>query len=289
MGLAETLLGQNYKTAKETPEEPSDVQGLNLLPHVLGARVVPEGALTMAGPLSTSKSTFCIGSSAECRASCLAHTGRNVYAYSMRVKRQRCEALLAKPKHFLRAIVARVEQHERNARKRGDEPFVRMNVLSDIPWEIVAPGLFERFPSMRFYDYTKVPGRQPPRNYDLTFSYSGRNWEFVKHEMERHDRRVAIVFLPQRKYRAAEIRESPMIGLPTSFQNCRVVEGDFSDVRPRDPDGVFVGLRWKIPRGAERREMKNSAFVVPVQEKDGYLIAGLAAKDQPIEDADARA
>lgn len=288
MGLAKTLLGQNYKTAKETPEKPSDVQGLNLLPHVLGARVAPEGALTKVGPLSTSKSTLCIGSSPECRAACLAHTGRNVYAYSMRVKRQRCEALLGRPKHFLRAIVARVEQHQKNSMKRGDEPFVRMNVLSDIPWELFAPGLFEHFPSMRFYDYTKVPGRRPPRNYDLTFSYSGRNWEFVRHEMEAHRRRVAIVFLPKRKYRASEIREQPMIGLPNRFQNRPVVEGDFSDVRPRDPQGVFVGLRWKIPRGAERREMKNSAFVVPVQEKDGYLIAGLAAKDQPIEDADER-
>jgi hypothetical protein len=194
---------------------------------------------------------------------------------------------LQRPKHFLRAIVARVEQHQRNSIKRGDEPFVRMNVLSDIPWEKFAPGLFEHFPTMQFYDYTKVPGRKVPKNYDLTFSYSGRNWAFVKHEMEVNKRRVAVVFLPKKKYQAAEIRASPMIGLPKTFQGRKVVEGDFSDVRPRDAREVFVGLRWKIPRGAERRAMKTSVFVVPVKEIDGYLIAGLAAKDQPIEDADA--
>lgn len=289
-GLAKTLLGQNYKTAKETPEKPSDVQGLNLLPHALGVQPTPKGLLTIRVRGIAANSTFCLGSSPECRAACLAHTGRNVYAYSMRVKRQRCEALLSKPVHFMRAIVARVEQHETNSKKRGDEPFVRMNVISDIPWELFAPGLFRKFPNLQFYDYTKVPGRNPRAervdNYDLTFSYSGRNWAFVKHEVEVSRRRVAIVFLPKRKYQAKEIREQPMIGLPATFQGLKVVEGDFSDVRPRDPERVFVGLRWKIPRGEERRAMKTSAFVVPVQTVDGQLVAGLAAKDQPIEDSD---
>jgi len=302
-GLAKTLLGQNYKTAKETPEQPSDVQGLNLLPHELGihaprlARGKSAGGIATGDLLPNVNASWCVGSNRFCRSACLAHTGRNVYSYSIRVKRQRCEALLTEPLAFMRAVAARVEQHEKNSTKRGDEPFVRMNVLSDIPWELVAPGLFKAHPRLQFYDYTKVPGRDPHKagveNYDLTFSYSGSNWAHVKYEIEVMRRRVAVVFLPKRKYQAKEIRAQPMIGLPSRFQGLDVVEGDFSDVRPRDPpnrahrDPAFVGLRWKIPRGAERRAMKTSAFVVPVHEVDGQLIAGLAAKDQPIEDSDA--
>jgi len=302
-GLAKTLLGQNYKTAKETPEKPSDVQGLNLLPHELGIHAPrllggkSAGGIATTNLLPAVNASWCVGSNRFCRSACLAHTGRNVYGYSIRVKRQRCAALVAHPEAFMRAVAERVAQHERNSTKRGDEPFVRMNVLSDIPWELVAPGLFQAYPNLQFYDYTKVPGRDPRaagvENYDLTFSYSGSNWTHVRHEVTKSRRRVAIVFLPKRKYQAKEIREQPMIGLPSRFQGLDVVEGDFSDVRPRDPPTrghpkpAFVGLRWKIPRGAERRAMKTSAFVVPVHEVDGQLIAGLAAKDQPIEDSDA--
>ena len=83
-------------------------------------------------------------------------------------------------------------------------PSVRLNVLSDYVWELICPDLFTIFggrskfngvsmPYVQFYDYTKIPGRWPaetrrvvaehlgqpeseynlPRNYHITFSYSG--------------------------------------------------------------------------------------------------------------------
>ena len=61
-------------------------------------------------------------------------------------------------------------------------------VLSDIPWEnvivlkafhtlknrVLEWNIFDLFPKIQFYDYTKAPTRHKlPENYHLTFSYSG--------------------------------------------------------------------------------------------------------------------
>jgi hypothetical protein len=75
-------------------------------------------------------------------------------------------------------------------------PLVRLNVFSDLPWEMMAPGLFDDFRNVQFYDYTKVPGRVVPDNYDITFSYAGtkRNVDSMDHEIRDLGRRVAVVF-----------------------------------------------------------------------------------------------
>jgi len=153
--MSRSILGQNYKTAKQTPERPSDVQGLSLLPYNLGGKM-------SARPLAMRGLGLCVGNSAACRAACLVYSGHNtIDIYNMVVKTSRTEALLLKPLAFARMLVENVRFHME--RKRSDyEPFCRLNVFSDIPWELVLPGLFEMFPDDRFYDYTKVPGRETP-------------------------------------------------------------------------------------------------------------------------------
>lgn len=295
--MARRLLAQNYKTAKETPELPSDVQGLSLTPHSI-LRDYLGGNTTMK--------TLCVGSSPACRASCLVFSGQNAAdPYNLVVKIARTRALLEQPVAFVRMLAASIASHIRAApskpwtRKVGDrvesgegvEQFFRLNVFQDVPWELITPWLFSYqyrhrhgivdFSRARFYDYTKVPGRRTPSNYDLTFSFSGVNHEFVDHELHR-GRRIAAVFLLPGSYRQRRVAT-----LPATFMGYPVVDGDVSDVRPRDPAPGVVGLRWKLPKGTETgRDQVTSAFVIPCTEVDGQVVAGVSARMEPIKDAD---
>jgi hypothetical protein len=150
-------------------------------------------------------------------------------------------------------------------------PYVRLNVYADIPWELVWPGLFEEFPGVNFYDYTKVPGRQVDDidNYDLTFSYSGRNQADTQYEVQVQNRRVATVFLRKEGWPP-----------PETWNGLDVVDGETSDLRPLDPPNaedpvpVCVGLKYRPPRkgGRVRKAIRGrDIFVVPceLQEQGG--------------------
>ena len=148
--------------------------------------------------------------------------------------------------------------------------YVRLNVISDVPWELVAPWIFDRFPGtpygqdralQGFYDYTKIVGRQTPRNYDLTFSFSGTNYSRAAWELDR-GRRVAVVFFfpeVQREFgkvlTQSDLRKQTLVrGRERMYRNATwlgrpVIDGDADDVRPRDPGGVWVGLTWKPAKG----------------------------------------
>jgi hypothetical protein len=239
----------------------------------------------------------------------LVYAGQNAAAlYNTQRKVQQTLALLNEPEAFLRILSSAIAQHECTAPTEGFEPFMRLNVLSDIPWEIVAPWLFERFRGLQFYDYTKVPDRDVPGNYDLTFSFSGTNIKQTRDEIEKGSK-IAVVFLANRKRSGRweawkRARGEIKIPLPETFWGLPVIDGDISDVRPLDPSPSIVGLRWKPVSG--RRvgrvidpndpEMK---FVTPVYvvgsesvlEKPGgklnpaedqWLVAAVTPRFQPI-------
>jgi hypothetical protein len=153
-------------------------------------------------------------------------------------------------------------------------------VFSDVPWELVYPELFAQVP-VQFYDYTKVPGRRVPKNYDLTFSYSGRNLEASKAELS-HGRRLAVVFF--RHHKPGLWKKAPG-GFPAKFLGKTVIDGDVHDARPIDPRGVVVGLKYKPPMGAGI-DQRHSVFVVEVQEVDGVYVTAVTPQRQAIVDAD---
>jgi hypothetical protein len=117
--------------------------------------------------------------------------------------------------------------------------YLRLNVLSDIPWELVLPEYFELVRPVRCYDYTKVEGRRQLDNYDLTFSFNGRNWDACERELKRGVR-VCVVFWHDDK--KTKVTDFSFRGHPV------VVNGDPYDFRPLDPPGVLVGLTYRPPR-----------------------------------------
>jgi hypothetical protein len=87
----------------------------------------------------------------------------------------------------------------------------------------------EMFPSVQFYDYTKLANRKAlPANYHLTFSLAENN-EVQAFAALANGLNVAAVF---RK-------------VPAVFMGAAVVDGDETDLRFLDPKGVIVGLKAK--------------------------------------------
>ena len=271
--------------------DPPLALGLMLVPHamIFDARLGGHGADIGRTYQLGRRGTLCRNATIECSESCLVHTGQNPTSDMLfRAKFSKTRALLEEPRAFVRVLYESVAWLSEIP---GVTPFCRLNCFSDIPWEVFCPELLAEFPRVQFYDYTKVPRRSPAgANYDLTFSYSGRNKVAARDELEgseeRRPKRLAIVFLTE-KHR-----------LPSSFRfygrDYEVIDGDGNDFRPFDPpsaltfaggrpvrdtggDPVIVGLSYKDPWGnAERAAALSnvSTFVVPCEEnEDGALIA----------------
>jgi hypothetical protein len=116
----------------------------------------------------------------------------------------------------------------------------RLNGTSDLSFEkysIMGTGknIFQLFPQVQFYDYTKILGRKIAHidNYHLTFSAADGNDADVLGAMAQ-GYNVATVF--------GFKKTQPM---PDSYQGRTVFNGDESDLRFLDPKGVIVGLYAK--------------------------------------------
>jgi len=142
---------------------------------------------------------------------------------------------------FLDSLVYEIVKARRKALRAGLVPVFRLNGTSDVRWEDIPvmfyANIFEAFPDVQFYDYTKIPNRRRALgipNYHLTFSYSHRA-EFapiVVQALKTYGEQVnfAVVF------------KGPM---PETFLGRRVVNGDETDLRFLDETGVVVGLSAK--------------------------------------------
>jgi hypothetical protein len=136
------------------------------------------------------------------------------------------------------------------AEKLGLTPVFRLNGTSDISWEKydMLPGLnvFECFPTVQFYDYTKVLGRKTAGydNYFLIFSKADGNDADVEQAMAQ-GMNVAAVF----------------DSIPESYNGRDVINADETDLRFLDPKGVVAGLKAK-----GRAKKDYSGFVIRLKE-----------------------
>ena len=141
-------------------------------------------------------------------------------------------------------------------RKNKDKaiPVFRLNGTSDIRWEKIkvreGKNIFELYPDVQFYDYTKNPKRfevELPANYDLTFSRSETN---DKHAMSilKKGYNVAMVFNK----------------IPKKYYGFKVINGDETDLRFKDKKGVIVGLKYKklTGKGVDNSLAFKSGFAI---------------------------
>jgi hypothetical protein len=111
---------------------------------------------------------------------------------------------------------------------------LRMNAVSDIPWERVkvpgAENIMVKYPMIQFYDYTKWPGRfKLPKNYHLTYSRSEKPESRVQSDAYYdHGVNTAVVF-------------DNLLNYP-EYWGKPVFNGKNSDLRFLDPFPCIVGL-----------------------------------------------
>ena len=199
-----------------------------------------------------------------CYRSCLAWTGHGQMPTVLAARRVRHRFLIGsdgKPTaDGLRTLWRDVERLQIDARYAGLPAGVRPNVLTDYPWETLAPQLFEAFPAVQFYDYTKsldrwrryLAGKLPP-NYSLTFSASEDVrldvlWPLLVRKAKQ-PARVAVVC-------SDDVRQG-VLGRRRGGVVC--VDGDKHDATWLQPAPAVLALSAKGPGGA--RVVTGSPFV----------------------------
>ena len=147
---------------------------------------------------------------------------------------------------FMLDLYKDIQKAIRFAERKGLTPVFRLNGTSDLSWEKYTVGttdmnLFQLFPTVQFYDYTKVLGRKVAqyKNYHLTFSKADGNDSDVAEALFQGMSVVAVY-------------DAIPAGVPSA---------DETDLRFLDPKGVMLGLKAK-----GRAKKDYSGFVIRVAE-----------------------
>ena len=198
----------------------------------------------------------CSHATKGCAASCLVGSGfGGMYTNVAEGRKNKTEYFLHDRVKFLNQLDFEIGRAIRlNAGKAIVT--IRLNGTSDLPFEKfkVRDGktLFELYPEIQFYDYTKNYLRFDkvlPKNYHLTFSRSETN----------HAKAMEIL---ARGFNVAMVFDKT----PKEYKGFKVIDGDESDLRFLDEKGVIVGLRYKkmTGKGANNAEAFESGFAIRV-------------------------
>jgi len=192
---------------------------------------------------------LCSHASVGCAKACLFNSGAARFNQVQLGKMNKTEYFLADRKAFLNQLVNELTKIEKlHKAVVGDEQIgrtgkvvrykkfaVRLNGTSDIPFENIKivdnKNIFELFPNVQFYDYTKNPKRvvnNKYKNYHLTFSKSENNMEDCLDLLEK-GYNIAMVFNK----------------VPKTYLANLVIDGDEDDLRFLDRKNSIVGLKAK--------------------------------------------
>ena len=192
-------------------------------------------------PADLSGKEVCPKRTAGCTAACLNTAGRGGMFKKGENTNIIQQARIRKTKYFfedrrafLNELTVEIVKTVAKAEKLGLIPVFRLNGTSDLAWEKyeVAAGknIFQMFPNVQFYDYTKVNNRKVSHidNYHLTFSKADGNDMDVRIALS-NGMNVAAVFHE----------------VPETYLGRKVINGDDTDLRFLDEKGVIVGLKAK--------------------------------------------
>jgi hypothetical protein len=153
---------------------------------------------------------------------------------------------------FIADLVSDINKAIRFAERKGLTPVFRLNGTSDLSWEkytaAYGMNIFELFPQVQFYDYTKVLGRKVAEypNYHLTFSKADGNDSDVAEALWQGMSVVAVY-------------DAIPAGVPSA---------DETDLRFLDAKGIMLGLKAK-----GRAKKDYSGFVIRLKESTESTIS----------------
>ncbi len=210
-------------------------------------------------PADVSGYNTCPKATPGCKAACLNTAGRGGMFKKGATTNMIQEARKRKTRYFfedragfMMDLKKDIEKAIRFAERKGLTPVFRLNGTSDLSWEKyeVADGknIFDLFPTVLFYDYTKVPKRKVEGigNYHLTFSQADGNGKDADWAISKN-MNVTVVFDK----------------IPAEYKGRPVFNADDTDLRFLDPKGVILGLKAK-----GRAKKDTTGFVVFMKQVD---------------------
>lgn len=207
----------------------------------------PTYGLSLAPANRSSRYNTCTWSTPQCRKACLVTAGRNPMPAAAESQTLKTMFLAKHPQEFVTILRHEIVQ----AQKQHGSVLVRLNLLSDLEWEVFAPSLLQVV-GVFFYDYTKSwkrateSDRELPPNYRLVLSASDKLADGMVHVALDEGHSVAMIFDE----------------LPEVWQGRTVFDGDEHDNRWLEPPGSLIGLRAK---GAARNlEPSRRGMVRPI-------------------------
>jgi len=230
---------------------------------------------------NSKKINLCSHASKGCAKACLFGSGAARFENVQDGKRNKTEYYLADRKGFMAQLVKEIAKAEKlHAAVEGEKQYkkngvdvlryknfaIRLNGTSDIPFEKIklenGLNIFETFPNVTFYDYTKNPKRfnkEQPKNYHLTFSRSEDNDKDVDNVLL-NGGNVAIVFGVKN-----------VEDLPKTYKGYKVINGDETDLRFLDEKNIVIGLKYKLvtgkgTKGQNKDNIDNNSFLINVAE-----------------------
>lgn len=186
-------------------------------------------------PADLSGYNVCPMASQGCKSACLHTAGNPVFqAQKDKGRINRARFYMQNRDKFMTQLTRELVNFVKWCDKNKKIGVVRLNTTSDISWENY--NLFEKFPMLQFYDYTKIQKRalkfargEYPPNYHLTYSLNEDNYDRAV-EVLNEGGNIAVVFRKD---------------LPDTFMGKKVVNGDLHDLRFLDEKNVVVGLKAK--------------------------------------------
>lgn len=203
-----------------------------------------------------------------------------IFASIMESRIRKTELLRTDRKAFIAQLCDEIEHERRKAESDGMELAVRLNTFSDIPWEQERYGAIpQRFPSVTFYDYSKLYFRAgwTPENYHLCFS-----WTEVPEDQEAclqlllNGFNVSMVFAELGNYAGnAALRQTIPKRWTIGGHRFEVYNGDSTDLRvpgidpgpSRSGRGRICGLALKAGNRESREAAIASGFAVIVGDR----------------------
>ncbi len=202
-------------------------------------------------PASLSGFNVCKDASAGCAAACLNTAGMGAFSNVQLARIEKTKLFFKDKSLFMAQLIKEVSSAIKSAQKKNLIATFRFNLTSDLPWEKIklnGKTIFEIFPDVQMYDYTKSAERmtsfvngEMPKNYHLTFSRSETNGA------------IALAFLRSGGNVAMVFRKS----LPSEYYGHEVINGDETDLRFLDGSGKIVGL---VEKGKAKKD--DSGFVI---------------------------
>jgi len=206
-------------------------------------------AILYLAPHKISGKNLCPFASKGCASACLYSAGRGKFSNVQLARINKAKLFLSDRFAFVDQLAKEIDKLYK---KYGNKLVIRLNGTSDIPWEeikVSSPlkdsyytNIFERFPYIQFYDYTKSPRRMylDIPNYHLTFSRAENEFNIVwSRQFLKEGKNVAVVVSP-------EIYNTLLIdNLYYNGRKINTVDGDENDLRFLDKKGSLVILKAK--------------------------------------------